>query len=123
LRFSGRAEEAIPMHERAIRLDPMPPPSYLYMLGLCYALTRDPGKGISICKKALHQNPDDLAVHLALAVAYSLGGNEEEARAEAAEVLRIHPKFSVDYAAKTWPYKNKADIDLVATALRKAGLK
>jgi TolB-like protein/Flp pilus assembly protein TadD len=123
LRYGGRAEEAIPMHERAIRLDPMPPPAYLYQLGLCYALTGDPGKAISICKKALHQNLDDLAVHLALAIAYSLSGNEGEARVEAAEVLRIHPKFSVEYAARTWPYKNEADIETITGALRKAGLK
>jgi len=123
LRYGGRLEKAIPMHERAIRLDPMPPPAYLYQLGLCYALAGEPGKAISICKKALQQNPNDLAVHLTLAIAYSLDGNEEEARAEAAEVLRIHPKFSVEYAAKTWPYKNKADTDLVTSALLKAGLK
>ena len=30
-------------------------------------------------------------------------GREEEARAEAAEVLRINPKFSVDYFAKILP--------------------
>jgi adenylate cyclase len=123
LRFSGRAKEAISMYEKAIRLNPMPPANYLYQLGLCYTFIGEYEKAIAICKKALHQNPNDLVGRITLAIAYSSLGREEEARAEAAEVLRIHPKFSVEYASKTWPYKNQADRDLVMNALRKAGLK
>mgnify|MGYP000070507695 CR=1 FL=1 len=51
------------------------------------------------------------------------GGREEEARAEADEVLRIGPKFSLEYWAKTIPYKNQADKDRLIGTLRKAGLK
>jgi Tfp pilus assembly protein PilF len=58
-----------------------------------------------------------------LVIAYSSLGREDEARAEVSEVLRIDPKFSLEHAAKTWPYKNEADRDLVLNALRKAGLK
>ena len=50
-------------------------------------------------------------------------GREEEARAAAAEVLRINPNFSCDYYAKKTPYKNQADLDRFIGALRKAGLK
>jgi hypothetical protein len=46
-------------------------------------------------------------------------GHEKEARAEAAEVLRINPKFS----AKMLPYKDQSQTDKVINALRKAGLK
>jgi adenylate cyclase len=123
LRFSGRAKEAIPMHERAIRLNPIPPANYLYQLGLCYTFIGEFEKAITICKKALCQNPNDLVGRVTLAIAYSSLGREGEARAEAAELLRIHPKFSLEYAAKTWPYKNQADRDFVLNALRKAGLK
>jgi hypothetical protein len=48
---------------------------------------------------------------------------EKEARAEAAEVLRINPKFSVDAFAKNSPYKDQSETDKVVKALRKAGLK
>jgi adenylate cyclase len=123
LRFSGRAKEAIPMHERAIRLNPMPPASYFYQLALSYTFIGEFEKAIAICKKALPKNPDDLVGRVTLATAYCSLGREEEALAEAAEVLRIHPKFTVEYASKTWPYKNQADRDLVLNALRKAGLK
>ena len=49
-------------------------------------------------------------------------GREKEAHAEAAEVLRINPKFSVD-SAKIMPYKDQSVIDNFISALRKAGLK
>jgi hypothetical protein len=50
-------------------------------------------------------------------------GREKEARAEAAEVLGIDPKFSLDYFAKTVPLKDQSQIDKGINALRKAGLK
>ena len=50
-------------------------------------------------------------------------GEEREARAEAAEVVRINPKFSLDYYRKTMPYKNQPLLDRLVAALRKAGLK
>ncbi len=50
-------------------------------------------------------------------------GSEKEARAEAEEVLRINPKFSLDYFAKTLQYKDRSQKDKIVNALRKAGLK
>jgi hypothetical protein len=50
-------------------------------------------------------------------------GREKEARAEAAEVLRINPKFSLDYFAKALPFKDQKITNSLINALRKAGLK
>jgi len=47
---------------------------------------------------------------------------DKDARARAAEVLRINPTFSVEYV-KTLTYKNPADAERFVAALRKAGLK
>jgi hypothetical protein len=60
---------------------------------------------------------------LGLAVLFVLLGREEEARAEAREVLRIHPKFSLDHFAKTLGYKDQSIVDQRVESLRKAGLK
>ena len=49
-------------------------------------------------------------------------GREKEARAEAAEVLRINPKFSLDSSAKAITYKDQSVRDKLVDALRKAGL-
>jgi hypothetical protein len=50
-------------------------------------------------------------------------GREKEARAEAAEVLRINSNFSLEYFAKTLPFKDRKVINNLIDALRKAGLK
>lgn len=47
---------------------------------------------------------------------------EEEARVEAKEVLRLHPKFSLDYFAKALTLKDQASLDRRIELLRKAGL-
>jgi hypothetical protein len=52
-----------------------------------------------------------------------LMGKEEEAKAVAADLLRINPKFSLEYVAKTSPYKRQEDKDQLIQGLRKAGLK
>jgi adenylate cyclase len=74
-------------------------------------------------KKAIQRAPDFIYPHLALAATYSQMGREKEARAEAAEVLRINPKFSLDFFAKTTPMKDQSEKDKFFNALRKAGLK
>ncbi|MGA2959505.1 MAG: hypothetical protein ABSF48_27790, partial [Thermodesulfobacteriota bacterium] len=66
----------------------------------------------------------NIMAHLQLATNYSLMGREKEARAEAAEVLRINPKLSVDYYLKEGiPNKDQSKTDRIIAALRKAGLK
>ena len=50
-------------------------------------------------------------------------GRESEARSEASEVLRINPKFSLDYYAKYFAFKDQSAEDKYVGALRKAGLK
>jgi adenylate cyclase len=123
LRFGGRPKDAIPVIEKAIRLNPFAPSNYISNLGLAYLFAGQHEKAIRQCKKATDRAPNNLSAQLALAVAYSVSGRDEEARAVAAEILRINPKFSVEYFSKTLPYKNRADKKIFITALRKAGLK
>jgi TolB-like protein/cytochrome c-type biogenesis protein CcmH/NrfG len=123
LYWADRPEEAIPVLEKAIRLNPFPPGWYLYNLAMAF---RDMGRyeeAISACKKVFHREPKNVIARLVLAATYSLSGREEEARAEAAEILRIDPKFSLERLAKTRPHKNQANTKSYIDALRKAGLK
>jgi len=61
--------------------------------------------------------------HLMMAGIYSWSGQEEEARVEATEVLRINPKFSLEKFEKRLTFKKKTDKERWIGALRKAGLK
>jgi adenylate cyclase len=123
LRFEGRHEESIPEYKQAIRLNPIPPSFYTYGLGLAYCFTEQYEEAITWGEKSVRQWPNSLYAHLILTVIYNSLGRDEEARTEAAEVLRINPKFSVEKWAKRLTYKNQADNDRFISALRKAGLK
>jgi adenylate cyclase len=120
--FAGRNEEAIPEYKIAIRLNPIPPNLYSWSLGLSYAFKGQYEEAIAWCEKAVNQQPDDLLARMMMTVVYSLSGRDEEARVQAAEVLRIQPKFSLKKLEKKLTYKRKADRERFLGALRKAGL-
>jgi len=122
LRSVRRYEEALKEYERALRLDPLN--SYTAtQIGTTYLMMGRFEESISTCKKALEGNFRNLAAHLTLAMAYSSSDKMDEARAAASDVLKISPNFSLENFAKSLPYKNEADRDFIAHALRNAGLK
>jgi adenylate cyclase len=120
--FNGRHKEAIEASKKAIRLNPLPPDFYWHVLGQAYCHVGMYEEAIAACKEALRRYPDSLFARVRLAQAYALTGRENEARAEVEEVLRINPKYSVEYFRSSTPYKNPADMELMANALLKAGL-
>jgi len=121
--FSGKPEGAVLSLEKAIRLNPIAPSWYWHMIGMAYREMGRHEESITACKKAIHRQPDNLFAYLVLTATYSLLGREDEARAAAAEILRISPKFSLDYFAKTRPHIDPANTASYIDALRKAGLK
>jgi adenylate cyclase len=110
LALAGRPEEGVEFVEKGIRLNPIPPAYYFVDLGAAYRVSGQYEEAISAYKKAVYKQPTFLFAHLGLAASYALLGKNEEAHAEAAEVLKIDPK-------------KKADTDRYVDALRKAGLK
>jgi tetratricopeptide (TPR) repeat protein len=58
-------------------------------------------EAIQAYKKAIYKEPTNLFARLYLGAAYALDGHEKKARAQAEEVLRIDPSFSLEYFAKT----------------------
>jgi tetratricopeptide (TPR) repeat protein len=123
LNFMGQAEQAVGVLEHALRLDPHYPVFYLFTLGWAYLLTQRYDEAIATQKKILSHNRNSIEPHLILTISYSELGREEEARAEAAEVLRLSPTFSLDVVRQTWPYKDPVGLERTLAALRKAGLK
>jgi adenylate cyclase len=117
----GRTEEAIKEFKIANRLDPFPPNHVLHYTGVAYRVNGEYEKAIEFFKKATERNPDYWLSHFGLAACYGLLGREEEARAAAAEVLRIRPNFSLEKVYT--PYRDKADKMRTFEVLRKAGLK
>jgi adenylate cyclase len=96
----------------------------LYVVfGLALRLAGRYEEAVSAFKKALQRSPDNILAHNYLAACYINMGREKEARAEAEEILKINPKFSVDHFAKVLNFKDQSQRDNLINALRKAGLK
>jgi adenylate cyclase len=123
LRWAGRCAEAIPILQKAMRLSPIPPVVCLSALAQCYRITGQYEKAIALLRRILQKEPNQLPAQVQLVVALMQAGKEDEARAEAAKVLRIDPKFSVESFARNLPAKDQKVIDDIVSALRKAGLK
>jgi len=96
LNLLGRPQEAIPLIERSLRLDPRPPSlaSRLYLYGLAYMLLGHVDEAINIYRRARTENPNTWFLHFALAGALGLKGDLEEARSELAEGIRQKPEFN-----------------------------
>jgi adenylate cyclase len=120
---SGRWDESVEIAKKSLRLQPFAPVMYYHWLGRAYFMTGQYDVAIATWKKALQKSPDYLPAHAFLAACYSSLNRQAEAAVEAEEVMRINPKFSLKFYAKTLPYKNKADIERYMAALSKAGLK
>jgi adenylate cyclase len=121
--YIGRPEEAIKLAEKALRLDPRNQVNPLMLLGWSYFLARRYEEAIATLKRAITLNPNFLVAHLSLAGVYGELGQEEGARAKAADVLRLSPKFSLEAWGQRLPYKDPAVLERSLAAWRKAGLK
>jgi TolB-like protein len=123
LNWACRFEEAIPIFQKAIRLDPVGNTSIYLNFGVALEGTGRFEEAVSAYKKSVQREPNNLFAHLGLASTYIKMGREKEACAEAAEVLRINPNFSLDNYAKMLPIKDQSVIDEGINLLRKTGLK
>jgi adenylate cyclase len=128
LHFAGRSEEAIPLFQKAIRLNPFGPNFYYNNFGIALIAAGRYEEAVSAYKKLIQRAPNSIGSHMYLAAAYIMMGREKEARAEAAEVFRLSPKFSLETWKKrrdsrTPVFQDQSVRDTFDDALRKAGLK
>ncbi|MFC1822073.1 tetratricopeptide repeat protein [Thermodesulfobacteriota bacterium] len=122
----GRSEEALEMIEKAMQLNPAIPAWYLNIRGNVYAISGRPTEAVAAHKRVLDRNPshaDTFSARLELALLYVGLGQEEDARTEAEEILKLVPNFSVEVWGQRTPNKDQAQIEQSMAALRKAGLK
>jgi adenylate cyclase len=125
LELACRPQEAISFFKKCLRLSPIPiDATILDRLGAAYRQLGQYEEAVASLKKALQlYGTDHLPAHVVLASTYAQMGREKEARAEAAEVMRIDPKFSLESYARRIPFKDQKATDDYVSALRKAGLK
>jgi adenylate cyclase len=98
-------------------------PGLLFKGDHAYCLAGRYEDAIAPLKHYLSRYPSILVAHLTLAAAYSELGQDAEARTEAAEVLRINPKFSLAVHKERAPITDPAILERFMAALHKARLK
>jgi len=119
----GRSEDALAAAAQALRLKSTIADSHLASVGAAYAVAGHYEEARAPLQRYLSRYPNRLDVHLMLAAVYSELGQAAEAHKEAAEVLRLNPKFSLEVHKQRMPIKDPAAVERYIAALRQAGLK
>jgi adenylate cyclase len=123
---AGRPAEALPQIRFAMRLDPHPPPPFIFVLGLAqFSLERFEEAAASL-GSATRLNPDDEYPFVALAATYGYLGRTQEAKAAIArynniKVSRGGVPISI-FAAPSLYFWRAADFHRLTKGLRLAGV-
>ncbi len=120
LNNSARPEEALRAAEKAMRLDPLHNDFYAYMVGISYVDMGRYQEAIPVLKRHLAAFPNNLVAHLFIIIAYTELGRDHDARAQASEIMRNSPRFTL---ASLPGVKNEALNKRNARDFRRAGLK
>ena len=116
--YNGQPEEAVALIREAMRLNPHYPDWYLWHLADALYMLRRYEDAIA----ALQQMHNVAEGRRLLAASYAQLGRLDEARAQAQEVLKLHPNFSVARWAAVQPDRVPAQLEHFVEGLRKAGL-
>jgi adenylate cyclase len=120
--YSGRPLEAIPVLERATRLDPALRPGHLHFLGMAYLLAGKYETAAAVLRERILLVPGTDFSRVLLASALGHLGDGDEARRIWKELKEINPKYSFSEHFARQPFKKEEDVRRIAEGLAKAGL-
>src|SRR6266852_731679 len=121
--YSGRPKEAVAAAEKGVRLNPRHPGLWLSQVGFAYLSMGRFKEARSIFEELIVNAPNNPGYHMVEAIADVELGRNDEARAEAAEVLRLSPHYSLATVQQVYPLKDPTMEERWLADLRKAGLK
>jgi TolB-like protein/predicted Zn-dependent protease len=120
--YLGRPREALPLINRAMRLSPYYPANYLFALGNAHRMMGNYDEAIAALKAWRDRSPNSPFPYDMLAITYAEAGREKEARAAAAELLKVKPDFTLKWLAKLLMFKDPAENKHFLDVLRKLGI-
>jgi adenylate cyclase len=121
--YAGESKRAIRVLETYMRLDPFPAPLALHWLGLAQFMLKRYLEALPPLRDCILRAPNFAAAHVWLAASYVRLQRLDEARVEAAEVLRIDPGFTIDRSVSPiLAFKYPRDAEHCLAALRRTGL-
>jgi adenylate cyclase len=119
--LSGQPLEAIPLIERAMRLDPALGAQYLHFLGIAYLLARKYETAEAVLRQRIVLAPETDFSRAVLASALGHLGEVDEAGRIWRELQEINPKYSFTEHFGRQPFRQE-DVERIAEGLVKAGL-
>lgn len=121
-RYMGRGQKAVELLERAIRLDPFHPPTYLEYLGHAYYLVGRHKDCLAAAERGLALNPSFIALYVVITRCYEGLGNEEKAKQAGKRILELNPSFTISAYSAYTPYSVPKDQADAVRALKLAGI-
>ncbi|HSE78747.1 MAG TPA: tetratricopeptide repeat protein [Alphaproteobacteria bacterium] len=121
LTYMGDLDGAEASINQAIRLSPNAPAWYHWTLARVRRLQGRAPLAIDILERKLRGFPESIAPRIELALAYTEVGRRQDARAMAAEILRINPRYIVATWANAQPYADQGIVRREMESLRLAG--
>ena len=119
----GEPAKAIAIAKMQMRLDPFHPHFVPLMAGIAYYHLKEYHDAQHWLSEAIGRAPNHQYGHAFLAATYAQLGRLEDAHAEAAEVLRLNPSYSISGTQKRVSVLKRAeDMEHLVDGLRKAGL-
>ena len=120
---AGEPARAIQVIEAHMRHDPLYVPIAAGQLGLARYMLKEYSQALPSLRECASRAPGMRVSHVWLAAGLAQLGRLDEAHAEAAEVLRIDPKFTIDGSQRRQAlFKRPEDAEHLFDGLRKAGL-
>lgn len=120
--YAGEPKRAIETLVVHMRLDPFYEPYAPSTLGFAYYLLKRYAKALPHFLACVSRAPNMPAGRKGLAATYAQLGRFDDARAQAKELLRAEPFFTIKGAPPVVAFKRPEDAEHVAIGLRKAGL-
>jgi adenylate cyclase len=121
--YVNRAEECLAMVRRAMRLCPIYPTFYLHVMSAAHREAGQPEKGLEVVREAIRRDPDYYLIRVVAASIHSELGRYEEARAEAEEVYRADPLFSIQQFFHNLPFQDRTRVAAIVNDLQKADVR
>jgi adenylate cyclase len=124
----GRAKEAIPEIETALRLSPRDPTRNAWEFNMCnaYSFLAEWEKAIEWCQKSIATNAGFWLPYVDLAAANSRLGHDAEAKAAVASLLKLKPGLTMQQLLTSLKLSDDPQflrqVQPIAEGLRKAGL-
>jgi adenylate cyclase len=121
--YAGNPKRAVEVLQAYMRLDPFYAPLTSGYLGFAHYMLKQYSEALPVLQEHVTRAPGHRSGHVWLAATHAQLSQFEEARAAAAEVLRLQPDYTIDATqAKIGKFKYDEDEAHFFDWLRKAGL-